>query len=237
MTVSQKKKSRGYGAKKRNPQRKTAGKRPAAKGVSAVFLDRDGTICEEVGYINHLDRLQVYPWTAEAIRKLNRAGLPVVVVTNQSGVGRGHFSESLVKQVHMKIALELAANDARLDGFYYCPHHPTATVEEYRKECNCRKPAPGMLEEAAKRFNIDLASSFVVGDSYRDVEMGHRVGAKSILVMTGYGRGEYDYHRKAWPRPPDRIAENLLDAVGKILGNGAGRDRKSRSPAKASRKA
>lgn len=188
-----------------------------SKGVPAVFVDRDGTICEEVGYVNHLDRVQVFSWAAEAIRKLNQAGLPVIVVTNQSGVGRGYFSEDLVKQVHMKIALELAANNARLDAFYYCPHHPTATIEEYRKECRCRKPAAGMLEEAAKRFNLDLKSSYVVGDSYRDVQLGHEAGARSILVMTGYGRGEYEHHRKSWPRLPDMIAENLLEAVGKIL--------------------
>lgn len=222
--------------RRRSHPTKTAGHEPPTTGVPAVFLDRDGTICEEVGYVNHLDRVQLFPWSAEAIRKLNRAGLPVIIVTNQSGVGRGFFSESLVKQVHMKIALELAASDARLDAFYYCPHHPAATVEEYRKDCRCRKPATGMLEEAAKRFNLDLASSFVVGDSYRDVQLGYQAGAKSVLVMTGYGRGEYEHHRKAWPRLPDMIAENLLEAVGKILGNGARREGTPRARAKSARK-
>ena len=226
--AKRKQKSQKHRAKSPSSGKVSARGVKPAKGVPAVFLDRDGTICEEVGYINHLDRLQVYPWAAEAIRRINRAGFPVIVVTNQSGVGRGHFTESLVKQVHMKIALELAAADARLDAFYYCPHHPSAVAEEYRKDCRCRKPGTGMIEEAAKRFNIDVASSFVIGDSYRDIEMGHRAGAKSVLVMTGYGRGEYEYHRKGWPRPPDRIAENLLDAVGKILGNGAGQDGKAK---------
>lgn len=200
-----------------------------SKGVPAVFLDRDGTISEEVGYVNHLDRVQLFPWAAQAIRKLNQAGMPVIVVTNQSGVGRGYFSEDLVRQVHMKIALELAASNARLDAFYYCPHHPAATLEEYRKQCRCRKPAAGMLEEAAKRFSLDLESSYVVGDSYRDVQLGHEAGARSVLVMTGYGRGEYEHHRKTWPRLPDMIAENLLEAVDKILRSPARRNSKPRA--------
>lgn len=184
---------------------------------SAVFLDRDGTILEEVGYVNHLERVRLYPWTAEAIRKLNQAGLPAILVTNQSGVGRGYFPEELVHQVHDKISAELAACSARLDAFYYCPHHPDARLEIYRKECRCRKPSTGMLEEAATRLHIDLKSSYVVGDSTRDMELGFNAGARTILVMTGYGRGNYEYQRESWLRMPDLIAENLLDAVGKIL--------------------
>ncbi len=189
--------------------------RSAPKG--AVFLDRDGTICEEVGYVNHLDRIQVYSWSAKAIRKLNRAGLPVIVVTNQSGVGRGYFSERLVRQANAKISKELAAKGAHLDGFYYCPHHPTASVIEYRKDCRCRKPSTGMLEEAAQRFNLDLKSSFVVGDSYRDMQLAFNCGARSIMLMTGYGKGEYAHHRKKWPRMPEMLAANLLEAIEKIL--------------------
>lgn len=182
-----------------------------------VFLDRDGTISEEVGYVNHPDRLQLYTWTADAIRKLNQAGLPVIVVTNQSGVAKGYFSEDLVHQVHRKIALELASREARLDAIYYCPHHPHARLEAYRKKCRCRKPLTGMIEEAAEHFRIDLKSSYVVGDSYRDMQLGFNAGTRTILVMTGYGRGEYEYQRSSWPRNPDRIAENLLEAVERIL--------------------
>ena len=184
----------------------------------AVFLDRDGTLNEEVGYINHIERLRLYPWAAEAIRKLNRAGLPVIVTTNQSGVGRGYFSEELVHRVHQKIALELAASEARLDAFYYCPHHPESAQETYRKKCQCRKPQAGMLEEAAKRFNLDLKSSYVVGDSIRDMEMGFNAGSRTVLVLTGYGRGNYENLLGRWRRKPDLIAENLLEAVEKILG-------------------
>ncbi len=193
---------------------------------TAVFIDRDGTLNEEVGYINHIDRLRLYPWAAEAIRKLNRAGVPVIVTTNQSGVGRGHFSEELVHRVHQKIALELAASEARLDAFYYCPHHLESPQETYRKKCQCRKPLVGMLDEAAKRFNIDLKSSYVVGDSTRDMEMGFNAGARTVLVMTGYGRGNYENQQGRWRRKPDLIAENLLEAVEKILGELARRSLK-----------
>ena len=197
--------------------------RPAepARGVSAVFLDRDGTLAEEVGYINHPDRLQLYPWSAEAIGKLNRAERPVIVVTNQSGVARGYFTEELVHEVHQKIAFELASKNAKVDAIYYCPHHPTGQLSAYRTNCRCRKPLTGMVEEAARRFHIDLASSYVVGDSYRDMQLGFNAGARTILVMTGYGRGEYEYQRHRWPRMPDRIAENLLEAVQIILGEEA----------------
>ncbi len=203
---------------------------------AAVFLDRDGTVCDEVGYINHLDRLRVYPWAAEAVRRLNHAGLPVIVVTNQSGVGRGVFTEDLVRQAHRRIASQLAAGGARIDAYYYCPHHPSATVKAYRIECRCRKPATGMAEEAAKRYQLDLKRSYVIGDSYRDMQLGFNIGAGTALVMTGYGRGEYEYHRRRWPRTPDLIAENLLEVVKKILeepavtrSGGARRTRKSKS--------
>lgn len=219
--------------------RRGAGKRPASlsgpsvPGVTAVFLDRDGTLCEEVGYVNHIDRLKLFPWTAEAIRKLNRAGVPAIVTTNQSGVARGYFPEELVHRVHRKIALELAASDARIDAFYYCPHHPDSSEKAYRKDCDCRKPGTGMLDEAAKRFNIDTKSSYVVGDSGRDMEMGFNAGARTVLVMTGYGRGNYENLRHRWPRQPDLIAENILEAVEKIVGELARRAAQRRSSPRA----
>lgn len=194
------------------------GRRPA------VFLDRDGTISEEVGYVNHIDRLQIFPWTAEAIRKLNHAGLPAVVVTNQSGVGRGYFPEELVHRTHERIARELGAGGARIDAFYYCPHHPESPLEAYRTPCRCRKPLTGMLDDAARELGLDLDASYLVGDSLRDMETGWNGGTRSVLVMTGYGRGNYEYHRGRLVRPPDLIAENLLEAVEKILGDAAGRD-------------
>ena len=203
--------------------RRSASARAPRRGLPAVFLDRDGTITEEMGYINHLDRLQVYPWAAEAIRKLNRAERPVIVVTNQSGVARGVFTEDLLHQVHRKVVFELAAQKAKLDAIYYCPHHLNGPLEAYRVKCQCRKPATGMVMDAARRFQIDLASSYMVGDSYRDMQLGFNAGARTILVMTGYGRGEYEHQRHRWDRLPDRIAENLLEAVEIILGESARR--------------
>lgn len=195
----------------------TRGKPKQANPRAAVFLDRDGTITEEVGYVNHLARVQLFPWAAEAIRRLNEAGFRVIAVTNQSGVGRGYFSEKLVRRVHRTIARELARRGARIDAFYYCPHHPTAVVKRYRVHCRCRKPATGMIEEGARKFHVEPRLSYMVGDSYRDVQTGFNAGARTILVLTGYGRGEYEHHRRRWPRRPDRIAENLLDAVEQIL--------------------
>ena len=176
----------------------------------AVFLDRDCTICEEMGYVNHVDRLQIFPYAAAAIRQLNEAEIPVVVITNQSGIARDIFPESLVHQVHKKMISQLAAGGAWIDAIYFCPH-------KTEDACECRKPNPGLLELAAREHGLDLAKSWVVGDRYADLEMAHAVGARSILVMTGYGRGEYELHRDKWPRQPDVLAENLTDAVVRVL--------------------
>jgi len=184
----------------------------ALKG--AVFLDRDGTIGEEMGYVNHIDRFEVFPFAAEAIRRLNVAKIPVIVVTNQSGVARNIFPESLVHEVHKKMVAELAAGGAWIDGVYFCPHKSEDT-------CECRKPLPGLLQRAAREHELDLAASWVVGDRYADLEMGYAAGGRGILVMTGYGRGEYELHHGAWPRQPEALADNLRDAVAHILQNGS----------------
>jgi len=181
----------------------------------AVFLDRDGTIGEEMGYVNHVDRFQVFPYAAEAIRHLNEAEIPVVVVTNQSGIARNIFPETLVHEVHKKMVAELAAGGAWIDAIYFCPH-------KSEDACVCRKPNPGLLEQAAREHGLDLAGSWVVGDRYADLEMGHAAGARGILVMTGYGRGEYELHRSTWPTQPDALAANLSDAVRQIPRNRAG---------------
>jgi D-glycero-D-manno-heptose 1,7-bisphosphate phosphatase len=176
----------------------------------AAFLDRDGTICEEMGYVNHVDRLQIFPFAAAAIRQLNEAQVPVIVVTNQSGVARDIFPESLVHQVHQKMIAELSAGGARVDAIYFCPH-------KSEDACECRKPNPGFLERAAGDHALDISSSWVVGDRYADLEMGHAAGARGILVMTGYGRGEYELHHARWARQPEALAENLTEAVRRIL--------------------
>jgi D-glycero-D-manno-heptose 1,7-bisphosphate phosphatase len=183
----------------------------------AVFLDRDGTVADEVGYVNHLSRFRLYPWTAEAIRRIHAARLAAVVISNQAGVARGYFDEELVKRVNEKMQQELETAGARLDGAYYCPHHPDVGEPPYRQRCRCRKPLPGLIEQAVSDLSLELEGSVVIGDRYMDVEMGHRLGLRAALVLTGYGRGEYEYQREGWPRPPDWVAENLLEAVEKIL--------------------
>jgi D-glycero-D-manno-heptose 1,7-bisphosphate phosphatase len=152
----------------------------------------------------------MFPFAPEAIRRLNQAGVPVIVVTNQSGVARGYFPESLVTQVHEKMSRELAHAGAHLDAMYYCPHSSDVA-------CDCRKPNPGMLHRAEQELGIDLRQSFVVGDRYGDMELAFRVGAKAILVKTGYGLGDFKWHSQTWPRQPDLITENLQTAVDWIL--------------------
>jgi D-glycero-D-manno-heptose 1,7-bisphosphate phosphatase len=176
----------------------------------AVFLDRDGTINEQMGYINHLSRFKLLPQAVPAIRRLNEAGVKVVVVTNQSGAARGYFPASLVDEIHAHLKQLLAAEGAHLDGIYTCLHGPA-------DDCACRKPQPTLMEQAARDLNLDLSRSYVVGDRYNDIETAANAGAKGILVLTGYGRGEYEYLRAAQKVQPVYIADDLLDAVEWIL--------------------
>ena len=183
----------------------------------AVFLDRDGNVCEDVGYLGDPSMLHVYPYAPEAIRRINESSMLAILVTNQSGVARGHFGEDAVLKVHDRLEGELARGGARLDGIYYCPHHPTIGQPPYRQSCECRKPRPGMLVRASADHDIDLSRSFVVGDKYSDVRLAHEAGARAVLVRTGYGRGEWEYDRATWPRQPEHVAETLEDAVDWIL--------------------
>ncbi|MBI3950771.1 MAG: HAD family hydrolase [Acidobacteria bacterium] len=186
----------------------------------AIFLDRDGTVNVEVGYVNHLDRLELYPWTAEAIRLINQAGYKAIVLTNQSGVARKYMTEELVRKIHEKLQSELRRQGAYLDAIYYCPHHPAAPDPAYRIDCECHKPKPGMVERGRREFNLDLTQSFVIGDKYLDIELARNVGAKGVLVLTGYGLGEYEHLSHTWPKQPDYVAESLLAAVQWILNQG-----------------
>jgi len=180
----------------------------------AVFLDRDGTLIEEVGYLDRVDRVALYPWSIDAVRALNRAGLRVIMVSNQSGVARGFFSEAVVEDVHRHLANLLEAGGAH-DAYYYCPHHPDGKVARYAQACDCRKPARGLVDRAVREFEIDPARSFVVGDRWLDIALARAVNAKGVLVRTGYGVTEEF-------RPPDNltadaIADNLIGAVAWIL--------------------
>ena len=152
----------------------------------------------------------MFAFAAAAIRRLNEARLPVVVVTNQSGVGRGYFADSLVHTVHELMTQQLTAAGAHLDGIYYCPHTSA-------EGCECRKPKPGLLERAAREHGLDLSRSFVVGDRYGDVELAHRAGSRGVLVRTGYGAGEEAWHAAQWPAPPDFVADDLAAAIDWIL--------------------
>jgi len=176
----------------------------------AVFLDRDGTIAEEVGYLNHASRFRMFPFAADAIHRLNDAGLPVIVVTNQSGVGRGYFPESLVHTVNELMTQQLAEAGAKLDAIYYCPHTSA-------EKCGCRKPKTGMLDRAAQEHSLDLQRSFVVGDRHGDVGLARNARARSVLVRTGYGEGELAWHAAKWPSQPDFVAEDLTQAADWIL--------------------
>jgi D-glycero-D-manno-heptose 1,7-bisphosphate phosphatase len=179
----------------------------------AVFIDRDGTLTEEVGYVNHPSRLQLLPRAAEAIRRLNTAGVAAVVVTNQAGIARGYFSESVLHAVHDALRTQLAGAGARLDGLYACVHHPSEGEAPYRTDCDCRKPRPGLLQRAARELGLDLARSTMVGDKASDLVPARAVGADAVLVLTGYGRGEWEYRREHFTVQPDHVATDLLDAV------------------------
>ncbi len=182
----------------------------------AVFIDRDGTISEEVGYVNHPTRYRVFPYAAEAIRRLNEAGWLAVLVTNQAGVARGYFTEDVIGAVHTLLTEELARGGARLDAIYYCPHHPSVGEPPYRFDCDCRKPRPGLIRRAADDLNIEVGASWMIGDRYSDTQLARNAGARAALVLSGYGRGEWEYQRAAWQHQPDLVAENLLEAVEKI---------------------
>jgi D-glycero-D-manno-heptose 1,7-bisphosphate phosphatase len=179
----------------------------------AVFLDRDGTINEEMGYINHLDRFVLLPGTAAAIRSLNESGLKAVVITNQSGAARGYFPVAFIDRVHEKMRRLLGEEGAFLDGIYTCPHGH----REVEAGCACRKPRPGLLLEAARDLNLDLGKSYVVGDRFQDVEMARRTGARAVLVLTGYGKGELEFVGPASRVRPDFVALDLPEAVAWIL--------------------
>lgn len=183
----------------------------------AVFLDRDGTLIEERGYLDRLDLLEFFPWTVDAIRLLNRAGFAAVVVTNQSAIGRGIIDEPFLARVHQAIDARLAAGRARMEAYYYCPHHPDAELEAYRQVCRCRKPQPGLVERACRDLQLDPSRSVMVGDRWLDVACGRAAGTHAVLVRTGHGGHEEEH------RPPgasaDAILNNLMEAVGWMLRN------------------
>ena len=181
----------------------------------AVFLDRDGTIIEEAGYLDRLDRLIFFPYSIDAIRALHDGGFAVVVVTNQAGIARGIVDEAFVATAHAHIAERVRAGGGRIEAFYYCPHHEDGTIAEYRRACDCRKPQPGLLRRAAADLGLDLARSFAVGDRWHDAAAGHAAGTRGVLVRTGLGRrDETDVAARV---PQAAVVDDLAAAAAWIL--------------------
>ena len=184
----------------------------------AVFLDRDGTIITERGYLERLEHLDIFPWTGDALRLLKRAGFATVVVTNQSAIARGLIDEPFLNRVHQTIDARLASSGGGIDRYYFCPHLPTAkaTSEPYRIVCNCRKPAAGMIEQACREMNLDPSRSVMVGDRWTDVACGRTAGTRTVLLRSAAGLGEAHLEPTEGVRA-DAILNNLMEAVGWIL--------------------
>lgn len=178
---------------------------------TAIFLDRDGTLINDPGYLNHPDQVQLLEGAAEALRELRGLGYKTVVVSNQSGVARGIVTEEMLGKIHERLRELLAAKGATLDKVYYCPYHPDGVVEQYRKDSDLRKPKPGMLLAAARDMEIDLAKSWMIGDAERDIEAGRSAGCRTILVSAA--RSEYGIPDKC---RPDYVAVNMREAVNII---------------------
>lgn len=183
----------------------------------AIFMDRDGTVSDEVGYVNDLGRYRLLPGSAEAIRRINRSGFLAFVITNQSGVARGLFDETLLRQVNETLARWLLEEGARLDGIYVCPHHPDVGEAPWRQQCECRKPRPGLLRQAAREHDVDLSASYMIGDTVLDIEAARNAGATGVLVLTGYGKGDLKYRMAQRGLTPAHVAADLLEAVEWIL--------------------
>jgi D-glycero-D-manno-heptose 1,7-bisphosphate phosphatase len=182
----------------------------------AVFLDRDGTLIDDTGYPSRFDQILIFPRSFEAVRRLNSAGFPVVIVTNQSGVGRGYFTEAQLAEIHVQLTVAFAAEGARLDAFYYCPHYNASPDPRYRAECRCRKPLPGLGYKAAADLGLDLRQSYMIGDKEDDVKFGRAIGATPVLVLTGYGRETREKIEGTAGRP-EAVAADLDQAVDWIL--------------------
>lgn len=181
----------------------------------AVFLDRDGTINEDVGYPSHSSQIKIFPSSYKAVQKINKAGLLAIVVTNQSGIGRGFLTEEDLRMIHTNMALSFRNHDARIDAFYYCPHYDLASSPLYRKNCSCRKPHAGMALQAAEEWGIDISRSYMIGDKVEDILFGFNIQATPILVLTGYGRESLPVLQEQGKEPAS-VAPRLLEAVNWI---------------------
>jgi D-glycero-D-manno-heptose 1,7-bisphosphate phosphatase len=181
----------------------------------AVFLDRDGTLIEERGYLDRLALIRLFPWTGDALRLLRRAGFAVAVITNQSAVARGLIAEDFVHETHRWLDAQLARAGGGIDGYYFCPHLPEATIAKYRQVCRCRKPMPGLIEQACREMDLDPARSVTVGDRWLDVACGRAAATRTVLLRSGHG--PHDTEPAPEGLQADAILNNLMEAVGWIL--------------------
>lgn len=178
----------------------------------AVFLDRDGTINKDVGYPDSYKKINIYSYSYEAVKKIKQAGFLAVIITNQSGVGRGLIKEESLKDIHVKMREAFARRGISIDGIYYCPHYALSENPEYKDECGCRKPQPGMAMQAAADLDIDTAHSYMIGDKVEDILFGINIKAKPILVLTGYGNTSKKQLEEKGVHPA-YIAKTLLAAA------------------------
>jgi D-glycero-D-manno-heptose 1,7-bisphosphate phosphatase len=171
----------------------------------ALFLDRDGTINEDLHYLSDPGQVVLIPGSAEAIASVNQLGIPVIVVTNQAGIAKGLIPFEVIDLIHGELNSQLARFNAKVDGYYFCPHHPQGPIAVYTLDCNCRKPRAGMLQRAALEHDLDLSSSWMVGDRLTDAEAGAAAGCKTVLVRTGYGS-----------QLPEELDETSLNLAGRV---------------------
>jgi D-glycero-D-manno-heptose 1,7-bisphosphate phosphatase len=183
-----------------------------------VFLDRDGTLIEERGFLRDPNELRLIDGAAESILRLNNKGLITCIISNQSGVARGLMNEEDVRGMHRKLLEELKKEGANVERIYYCPHHPSGTVEPYNRDCECRKPKPGMMRTAERELSVDLSRSYVVGDKLADIQAGHAVEATTILVLTGYGERSREIAEREGITA-DYIAPSIREAIKFVVQN------------------
>lgn len=195
----------------------SSSKKNLKSGHKAVFLDRDGTIIRQVELMHSVAELRLLSGVARAINALNKIGFLVVIVTNQPVVARGIVGPEEIDKIHAVLIERLGGKGAHIDGVYFCPHHPEATMSKYRLRCRCRKPEPGMILKGLKNLNINPKKSFMIGDALIDVVAGKKAGLKTILVKTGPGHTRLDEKYK--DIKPDFIVKNLLQAVKIISAN------------------
>lgn len=180
------------------------------KKNKAIFIDRDGTINVDVHYLDNPDKFEMYPFVGDGVKKLKESGFKIIVITNQSGISRGYFTEKQLSKIHDRMKKEFQEFDVVLDGIYYCPHHP-------EENCNCRKPNTYLYEKAIKEHNIDVKKSYMLGDKILDIDAGKKIGVTAILIPEPHVRTELLSKKNEWIHDPDYIANDFRDVVEYIL--------------------